>query len=95
MPDAEERTDVVFVICAHRRRGVLSRIAGAFDRRGLAIRTLTAGATTESELTRVVVSIDGPGGEGERVAAALRNLIDVVSVELSTVCDSDAVARVN
>jgi len=92
MTEGEERADVVFVICAHRRRGVLARIAGTFDRRGLAVRTLTAGTTPETELAEIVVGVDGPCAEPERVAAALRNLVDVLSVELSTVRDADVAA---
>jgi acetolactate synthase small subunit len=92
MTEGRERADVVFVICAHRRRGVLARIAGTFDRRGLTVRTLTADAAPETELSTVVVGVDGPCAEGERVAAALRNLVDVLSVELSAGRDTDVLA---
>jgi acetolactate synthase small subunit len=83
MAEGQAPADVVFRISAHRRRGVLAKIAGTFDRRALAIRTFTAGESAAAELSTIVVRIDGPCAEHERLAAALRNLMDVVSVELS------------
>ncbi len=78
-PDA----DVAFVIYVHNLPGALARIASIFHRRALNIETLTVGTTREPELSKMVVRVAGMRAELERVAAAISNLIDVLSVELS------------
>jgi acetolactate synthase small subunit len=82
-PPVEER--VLLVVYAHNRPGVLAKIAGAFYRRGINICALSARPTREPELSKILVRVAAPRAELERVAAALRNLIDVLSVALSNV----------
>ena len=83
MADAASLTDAVLVIYAHNRPGVLAKIASLFYRRALNIRTLTVGSTHEAELSKIVVRVGGTWEPLERVAAAIGNLVDVLSVELS------------
>src|SRR5262245_34719086 len=82
MPDPRI-DDVVFVMYVHSRPGVLAKIASMFYRRGLNIGTLTVGATREPELSKMVARVSGARGELERVALAIDNLVDVLSVELA------------
>ena len=83
MTDVDAATDAVLVIYAHSRPGVLAKIASLFYRRALNIRTLTVGTTHEAELSKIVIRVGGAGAELERVAAAIGNLVDVLSIELS------------
>jgi acetolactate synthase I/III small subunit len=83
MTDPALPSDALLVIYAHSQPGVLAKIASVFYRRGLNIRTLTVGTTHEAELSKIVARVTAPLAELERVAAAIRNLIDVLSVELS------------
>jgi acetolactate synthase-1/3 small subunit len=85
-PDAE----VVLVIHVHNLPGVLARIASIFHRRALNIDVLTVGPTHEPETSRMVVRVAAARAQLERVAAAIGNLVDVLSVELS---DLDAPPR--
>src|SRR5215472_5072408 len=83
MVDPANPVDGVLVIYAHSRPGVLAKIANHFYRRALNIRTLTAGTTHTPELSKIVVRVAGRRTELDRVAKALDNLVDVLSVELS------------
>jgi acetolactate synthase small subunit len=74
---------ILLVVHAHNRPGVLAKISGAFYRRGINICALSARPTREPELSKILVRVAAPRPEIERVAAALRNLIDVLSVALS------------
>ena len=85
---AEDR--VVLIVYAHNRPGVLAKIAGAFYRRGMNICALSARPTREPELSTIRVRVVAPRAQIERVAAALRNLIDVLSVALSNPPDPSA-----
>ena len=79
--------DAIFIVYAHSRPGVLAKLAGVFYRRGLDIRTLTVGATREPEMSKIVLRVAGSQPELQRIAAAIGNLVDVLSVE---VADLDA-----
>lgn len=87
MAEPRAHADAVFIIYVHNRPGVLAKVASIFHRRALNIGTLTVGTTHQPELSKMVVRVAGTGPKLERVAAAIRNLIDVLSVEL---CDSGA-----
>jgi acetolactate synthase small subunit len=82
MADRPFADRILLVVHAHNRPGVLAKIAGAFYRRGINISALSARPTREPELSKVLVRVAAPRAEIERVAAALRNLIDVLSVAL-------------
>jgi acetolactate synthase-1/3 small subunit len=73
----------VLVIHVHDRPGALAKIANVFYRRGLNIRTLTVGPTDEPDQSRMEVAAGGRRADWERIALAIGNLVDVVSVELS------------
>lgn len=90
MPDRQNRRDAVFMVYAHSRPGVLAKLAGVFYRRGLDIRTLTVGATREPELSKIVLRVAGAEAELQRIAAAIGNLVDVLSVELHDLAACDA-----
>lgn len=83
MAEPHGQRDTLFVVYAHSRPGVLAKLAGMFYRRGLDIRTLTVGATHEPELSKIVLRVAGSDGELQRIAAAIGNLVDVLSVELA------------
>jgi acetolactate synthase small subunit len=83
MVDGPVEDTIVLIVYAHDRPGVLARIAGAFYRRGMNICALSARPTGEPELSKILVRVVAPRAQIERVAAALRNLIDVLSVALS------------
>lgn len=83
MGDDARASDAALVIYAHNRPGVLAKIASLFHRRALNIRTLTVGTTHEAELSKIVVRVAAARAELVSVAAAIGNLVDVLSVELS------------
>lgn len=83
MAERQSQRDALFVVYAHSRPGVLAKLAGVFYRRGLDIRTLTVGATREPELSKIVLRVAGSEAELQRIAAAIGNLIDVLSVEVA------------
>ena len=80
MVDRSVEERFLLAVYVHNRPGVLAKIAGAFYRRGINICALSARPTREPELSKVLVRTAAPRAEIERVAAALRNLIDVLSV---------------
>ncbi len=78
---ADER-DGLFAIRVHNRPGVLAKIAGAFHRRGMNIRTLTVVESGEAELSNMTVGVTAPADALQRVGLAIANLVDVVAIEL-------------
>ena len=72
----------LFAIRVHNRPGVLAKIAGAFHRRDLNIRTLTVVESDEPELSDMTIGVSAPRAALERIGLAIANLVDVVSVEL-------------
>jgi acetolactate synthase-1/3 small subunit len=79
--DSEPLT-VDLTALVHDRPGVLARIANVFYRRGIDILTLDVGPSTLAEHARLHARVGTRLAEAERIAHALRNLVDVVSVEL-------------
>ena len=71
-----------FAIRVHNRPGVLAKIAGAFHRRGMNIRTLTVVESDEPELSDMTIGVAAPREALERIGLAIANLVDVVSIEL-------------
>jgi acetolactate synthase-1/3 small subunit len=76
-------TATELVIYAHSRPGVLAKIASVFHRRALNIGALTVDATDDPERAKIVVRLVAPRATLERVALAIDNLVDVLSVELA------------
>lgn len=82
MADAPAPPETILTAYVHDRPGVLAKIANIFYRRGLNIRRLTVAPTQEAEISQLVVAVAGAQPDGERLAAAMRNLVDVLSVQL-------------
>lgn len=79
-----EPSDMRFAIHVHNRPGVLAKIAAAFHRRGLNIRTLTVAETAEPEFSTMAIGVSAGRDELERVALAIANFVDVISVTLES-----------
>jgi acetolactate synthase-1/3 small subunit len=72
-----------YAIRVHNRPGALAKIAAVFHRRHVNIETLAVTPSAgDRELSDLTIGIRGAGAEQERIAAALRNLVDVVEVEV-------------
>lgn len=79
-----EMRDTTFAIHVHNRPGVLAKIAATFHRRGLNIRTLVVAETAEPEFSTMAIGVTAARAELERVALAIANFVDVVSVTLDS-----------
>lgn len=75
-------TDVVLTTLVHDRPGVLARIANVFYRRGVNIHSLGVAPTEAHERSRLTLRVRTTVPSAERAARALRNLVDVVDVEV-------------
>jgi acetolactate synthase-1/3 small subunit len=62
--------------------GVLFRIAGLFSRRGYNINSITAGVTTNPDITRITIVVDATSQEIEQVVKQLEKLIDIKVVKI-------------
>jgi acetolactate synthase I/III small subunit len=62
------------------RPGVLARVAGLFGRRGFNIHSLAVGTTTDPDLSRMSIVVEGDDHTIEQVTKQLNKLIDVVKV---------------
>jgi len=60
--------------------GVLARIAGLFSGKGYNLESITAGATTDSGITRITLVCKGDDVEFEQIKNQLNRLIEVVKV---------------
>ena len=72
----------ILIAYVHDRPGVLTKIASIFYRRGMNIRTLTVGGTSEHEISKIVFRVAGEEEELQRLMLLLDNLIDVVTVDV-------------
>ena len=72
----------ILIAYVHDRPGVLTKIASIFYRRDMNIRTLTAGHTAASEVTKVVFRVSGTDEDLHRLMLSVDNLIDVISVDM-------------
>ena len=61
--------------------GVLSRISVLLARRGFNIDSITAGPTSNREITRMTVVVEGEDYVAEQAAKQMEKLIDVVKVQ--------------
>jgi acetolactate synthase-1/3 small subunit len=62
--------------------GVLNRVANLFRRRNFNIDSLTVGRTHRSHISRMTIVVDPQRGDGTRIAANLRKLVNVVDVQI-------------
>ena len=76
----------------HDRPGVLARIANVFYRRGINIVTLDVGPSRLADHAALTTRVTSGLAEAERVAHALRNLVDVVSVDVAPAAKTPAPA---
>ncbi len=82
MDDRHRAGTGLFVIDVDNRPGVLAKIAATFHRRGLNIRTLTVAPIDSPGVSRMHIEVTAARPELERVAVAIDNFVDVLSVEL-------------
>jgi acetolactate synthase small subunit len=82
MADPTASMESVFFIQAQRRPGVVARIATVFDRRALDIRRLRAEPGDQAGVGEIVVHVCAETETLTRIAAAIRNLVDVLAVDL-------------
>jgi acetolactate synthase-1/3 small subunit len=61
-------------------QGVLSRIAGLFSGRGYNLESITAGVTTDPQITRITLVCQGDDNVFAQIKKQLQKLIDVIKV---------------
>ena len=83
MHDTSLESDALFLLRVDNRPGALARSASAFHRRGINIRALTVGPGPEPDASRMVIHVSAPDAELQRLAAAIANFVDVLSVDLT------------
>ena len=71
---------IALALLVNNNPGVLSRIAGLFARRGYNIDTITAGATNDSNYTRITVAVTGDDDILEQIRKQIGKLEDVVKI---------------
>jgi acetolactate synthase-1/3 small subunit len=79
----DSAADVTLIVLVHDRPGALAKIAGVFHRRGVNIGSLTVSPAAGLELATVRMRVAAPRVRVERMALAIGNLVDVVSVDLA------------
>jgi len=67
-------------ILVENKPGVLARISGMFSRRGFNIGTLAVGPTTDPEISRITLTIDGADNPIDQVTKQLHKLINVIKI---------------
>jgi acetolactate synthase-1/3 small subunit len=70
----------VLSILVENRPGVLTRIAGLFNRRGFNIETLSVGPTADKKFSRVTLTVDGAVHSIDQVTKQLHKLINVIKI---------------
>jgi acetolactate synthase small subunit len=77
------RADAAVLAYVQRRPGVLARIAGMLDRRGIDVHSWIVVPGCEPQTARVELRLRAPERELDLLVRALDNLVDVLSVERS------------
>ena len=72
----------VLSILVDNTSGVLSRVAGLFSRRGYNIDSITAGITTNPQITRMTVVCSGDDLVLEQITKQLAKLVDVRHIKV-------------
>lgn len=62
------------------RPGVLARIAGLFSRRGFNIDTLAVGPTSDPDISRITLTLDGAVHPIDQVTKQLHKLVNVIKI---------------
>jgi len=75
----------VFSMLVENHQGVLSRIAGLFSGRGYNLESITAGVTTDPQVSRITLVCKGDDNIIDQIKKQLNKLVDVIKVnDLST-----------
>jgi acetolactate synthase-1/3 small subunit len=70
----------VLSMLVENHQGVLSRIAGLFAGRGYNLESITAGVTTDPQITRITLVCEGDDNVIDQIKKQLNKLIDVIKV---------------
>jgi len=68
----------VFSMLVENHQGVLSRIAGLFSGRGYNLESITAGVTTDPQISRITLVCKGDDNVIDQIKKQLNKLIDVI-----------------
>ena len=71
----------VFQLLVNNTYGVLSRIAGLYARRGYNVESITAGATSNPDFTRITIVASGDDEILEQIEKQLAKLVDVRAIK--------------
>ncbi len=67
-------------ILVENKPGVLARIAGLFARRGFNIDSLAVGATDDTSISRITLTVDGAAHPIDQVTKQLHKLVHVIKI---------------
>jgi acetolactate synthase I/III small subunit len=81
----------VLSILVENKPGVLARIAGLFARRGFNIDSLAVGATDDTSISRITLTLDGAAHPIDQVTKQLHKLVNVIKIR--DLQPSETVAR--
>jgi acetolactate synthase I/III small subunit len=81
----------ILSILVENKPGVLARIAGLFARRGFNIDSLAVGATDDTSISRITLTVDGAAHPIDQVTKQLHKLVHVIKIR--DLEPSDTVAR--
>ena len=81
----------VLSILVENKPGVLTRIAGLFARRGFNIDSLAVGATDDTSISRITLTLDGAAHPIDQVTKQLHKLVNVIKIR--DLAPDEAVAR--
>jgi acetolactate synthase I/III small subunit len=81
----------VLSILVENKPGVLARIAGLFARRGFNIDSLAVGATDDTSISRITLTVDGAAHPIDQVTKQLHKLVHVIKIR--DLEPADTVAR--
>ena len=70
----------ILSILVENRPGVLARIAGLFARRGFNIDSLAVGATDDTSISRITLTVDGATHPIDQVTKQLHKLVNVIKI---------------
>jgi len=70
----------VLSMLVENHQGVLSRIAGLFSGRGYNLESITAGVTTDPQITRITLVCKGDDNVFDQIQKQLNKLIDIIKV---------------
>jgi len=70
----------VLSLLVENKPGVLARIAGLFARRGFNIDSLAVGATDDTSISRITLTVDGAAHPIDQVTKQLHKLVHVIKI---------------